>query len=350
MPKNMFSPLIGEEVGHFRRIGHSAQNWLSSSFYKGLSGEETSGFSEFVKEHRGAIPENVVVPLAAVGGIGIALGVVGAVAGPQAAVGVGVVAAVVAGVGAAYGVGQAVYSNRDAAHKELSKYVWNLVDDNVPEFSILDKENLYRASGAAMYLMQEAKNQIILLQPKLPEVNKNLVDFDKVVNKKIGKLTVDFMLLMNVPARDVSKRTDAYRQYVASFADFHDEFAKAMTVNGAIFEAVRRYSHIGNYIQAPLIISRAMERAMEETAGRHTAPLDQDPLSGFSWARESRTTFTNLDKKYWDQFKDYWRIHGTVGSNLNTPFIFSRWISPGLHPNEGAVCRRLFSKPARQSR
>jgi hypothetical protein len=162
MPANMFSPLLHEDVGRMRRVGHSAYNHLQTVHVNPFGDHSSVSLNNLTNV--GGQTMNVMGVVAGSAAIGFATGAVAtgefaaAVAGPQAAVVLGVISIAMAVKGA--------YSNREASHKVLGKYVYDMVDDEAP--AAWTKESLKEAAKAANYLLSQGQNQFELVANKFP--------------------------------------------------------------------------------------------------------------------------------------------------------------------------------------
>src|ERR1700678_1727954 len=128
MAANMFSGLMTDDVGHLRRVAHSAKNYFQTVHMNPFGDHSSVNLDNMTSV--GGQAMNVLGVVAGSAAIGFATTAVAtgafaaAVAGPQAAVTLGVISIAMAL--------KSAYSNREKSHKTLSKYVYNMVDDVPP--------------------------------------------------------------------------------------------------------------------------------------------------------------------------------------------------------------------------
>jgi len=289
---NIFTPMIaGHSVSTFRKITHSAKNYFQSidrsSFGFGSASTKVLEQAGNFAGTAGAVAGGITLGMteAAIAGLAGA-GFLAAVAGPQVAVTAGV-------VGLALLV-KGTYSNREAAHIALSKYVWNMVDDQPPSVNLDTADRLNDACDAAMTLLDDGKNQIKLLgskytaaKIKMDVLHQNMTTWS---NEYRAKLT-----LYNTTT-DPAIKTQAGKDKDKIRDKFKDIWAKESKQGGAIFEYVRRTSHTGNYIQAAHIVALAMKEKLN--TGSVTQVAQTDYFAGFEMATNSRQIFRELDVVY----------------------------------------------------
>ncbi len=251
MTTNLFSEFKEGEISRSRRVGHSFTNYYSSMDWKeklstkaGLAESATQGVAAVANV--GGILGLIGGGLAIAGAGAAGAGFFVAVAGPQVAVTAGVVGLALLAKG--------TYTNREAAHRELSRYVWNMVDDDPPPNGVCFTDDaLERAANAALTLMDDGKSQIKLLGPKLETAK---VRFDR-FNQDVGDTTAQLLRLRASP-----------QAANAEMAKLRTKMDQAVKQGGAIFEYVRRCCHTGNYIQAPHLLSLAMkEKCLKGSVG-----------------------------------------------------------------------------------
>src|SRR5579872_3814953 len=117
MPANIFSPLINEDIGRGRRVFHSATNYIRTIGPKSITVENSINAGLNTVGLLGGVSGAITLAGTVVAGTAAAGTLAVAFAGPQAAVVAAVIGLAVLAKGA--------YSNREAAHKKLSDYVWN---------------------------------------------------------------------------------------------------------------------------------------------------------------------------------------------------------------------------------
>ena len=292
MPGNIFSPLINGEVSAARRVWHSTTNYFSSidrsSFSLSNVSNQTVNTAANVAGVVGGAAGAITLQLGEAAAAGLAgAGFLAAVAGPQVAVTAAVVGVALLAKGA--------YSNREAAHRKLSEYVWNLVDDTPPPRGLVfSQESLDDAADAATTLMDDGKNQLKLLGTKLQTAHGKF----RTVNQRFERyaqrahdLRMSWRGISNVAARN---------RALADYRVLRDEaralWEKETGSGGAIFEYVRRCSHTGNYLQAPHIISLALKQKINP--GSVVGVAQADYSAGMTVATNSRGAFTTLDAAY----------------------------------------------------
>jgi hypothetical protein len=295
MPANIFSPIIHNDVGNARRVFHSATNYFSSidrsSFgFSNASTQVVNAASTFAGT-AGGVAGGIALGLSATAASAVVgAGFLAAVAGPQVAV----TAAV---VGLALLV-KGTYSNREGAHKSLTKYVWNLVDDVPPTQGVIfTQKGLEDAADAATTLLDDGKNQIKLLGTKLQA---SQIKF-AALNNRIQLLMTQFLkekdIMDKLPPSRRSQLIGMQRAKVAElYAELENVWAKETKSGGAIFEYVRRCSHTGNYLQAPHIVALAMKE--KHSPGSVIGVAQPDYFLGSTLATNSRNAFTTLETEY----------------------------------------------------
>lgn len=298
MAENIFSVLKSDDniaVSNFRRVRHSASNYFSSIDRSSFTGR------------------NVVTQV--INGVGQVGGVLGGVAGGIAlgagtvVVGAGFLAAVsgpqVAVTAAVIGIAllvMATYSNREAAHKELSPYMWTLVDDKPPAIEPTSSlEHLTKAAGAAATLMDDGKSQIKLLGNKLQAAEVRFrqvtVTITTAHNDYVAAQTelANIAPMMASAAKNVRLRAAESKLQRAkdTVTSTWDNETKA---GGAIHQYVRRSVHTSNYLQASHIISLAMKEKL--APGSVVGKPVQDFFKDIDLAKNCRKSFSDLSDLY----------------------------------------------------
>ena len=225
--------------------------------------------SSFLDKWRSMGKKEVTIEVGYVGVVNAfpaATGVGLAVAGASvaAATGIGL-----AGLGAALAVFDLVkqkYSNRERAHTQLSGHVWSLIDDVAPQPG--EGKDL---AAASLYLLREGVAQLEEMRNKL---NTAVSKFDKFwaeYEQKNWWLTdKDFYdppqaglergALMRLPAplQKLSEE-DREKHFLAQGDRAVNLLNTAIEQNGAVFELMRRLNHVGNYLQAPMIVAQYLD-------------------------------------------------------------------------------------------
>lgn len=236
--ENIFSELKNADVGSTgRKVWHSLRDRLNVAF--GGSGTDMAVTGATYAANTVGIAGSAV---GFAGGVVAILGTTGAIAalaGPQAAITLGVLG-LVATIATICLMAKDAYSDRESAHKVLSDYCWNLVDQ-APPIIKLDENSIDKAVKAAMTLVDDGKSQIERLHEKFNIAKVNVDIF----NKKSGDLFASFVNSVN---------TTTHAQQEAKVKELVDFWEAALKPNGAIFELVRRCVHAANYLQAYHII------------------------------------------------------------------------------------------------
>jgi hypothetical protein len=295
MPANIFSPIIHGDINNGRRVLHSATNYFSSidrsSFGFSNAGTQVVNAASTFAGTAGGVAGGIALGMSATAATAVVgAGFLAAVAGPQVAV----TAAV---VGLALLV-KGTYSNREAAHKSLTKYVWNLVDDVPPAEGVnFTAKGLEDAADAATTLLDDGKNQIKLLGTKLQASQAKFA----ALNTRIQDLMTTFIAEQNKLNAMITGRRGplikAQREKLQELRTaLENVWAKESKPGGAIFEYVRRCSHTGNYLQAPHIVALAMKE--KHSPGSVVGTPQLDYFQGSTLATNSRSAFTTLEQEY----------------------------------------------------
>jgi hypothetical protein len=288
MPENIFSPLINGEVSHARRVWHSTTNYfstidLSPSNVAAQTANTASNFAGVA----GGVGGAITIQLGEAAAAGLAgAGFLAAIAGPQVAVTAAVVSVALLAKGA--------YSNREAAHRKLSEYVWNLIDDTAPAHGrVFSQESLDDAADAATTLLDDGKNQLKLLGTKLQSAQQKF----RTVNQRFETFVQRANRLKTSPGwRTPSMRNRVLDEFRQNRDEARAVWEKEIQSGGAIFEYVRRCAHTGNYLQAPHIISLALKQKI--SPGSVVGATQPDFFAGMTFATNSRGAFTTLDAAY----------------------------------------------------
>jgi DNA-binding ferritin-like protein (Dps family) len=288
---NYFSELKTGEVSGGRRLGHS--------FTQGVHGDLRRFAGEKAVHEVGSAVEAADFVGKAVGGTVVltadalqwakaaaaAVGVVAAMAGPQA----GIVLGVVGLLSLVHGT----LSDRESAHKKLAKYVWTMVDTDKPELDICSgTENLFKAAEAAATLLNDGKNQIALLPDKLKKAEDGFKNFVT----KFRDLNKDFYNAVGHLCRTKGEgELENARALRSSINKMFDENSKP---GGAAFEYVRRLCHTGNYLQAPYILALAMKEKFLTGSAKEQNFCSTDYFGGNRDVAGIRQGFDSLSEMY----------------------------------------------------
>ncbi len=286
---NTFTPLINGEISNVRRVGHSITNVAKTTkqsvqnFFKkpSLGGAVDGGAAAL------NVGANVAQTIGMVGGIIAVSGEVGAAiaAGGFLAAMMGPQAAVVAGVAGLALLAKQAYSNREASHKELSKYVWNMVDTLPPQTGggTYTADQLATASSAALDLLKDGDSQIKLMGQKHADADAKFKDFVRKIETILNGV------------RSAPRNAQAQKLATAK-TEIQAMYAAGVKTGGALFEYVRRCSHSGNYMQAAHMLSLGMREKMEP--GSVAGKPQRDFFAGSPWANAQRDSFEKLDKAF----------------------------------------------------
>lgn len=296
MAANIFSPLINGEISNFRRVGHSATNYMSTIGRSSVTVDNVINTSVNLVGVAGGVSGAITLASTVAAGTATAGVMALAFAGPQAAVATAVIGIALLAKGA--------YSNREAAHKKLSQYVWNFIDNENPKIA-LNTHTLADAADAAMYLLTEGGNQIKLLGSKHQAALTKFNTLNSTITAKKVKIENDIAREQPHLAPG-SMAAGAARQAIAQWkARFKTEldaiWEKETKPGGIIFEYVRRCAHVGNYIQAPHIVSMAMRENIQ--SGYVAGMTHTDYFANCPVAMQSRKSFADLGAIYtvWTQ-------------------------------------------------
>ena len=292
MATNIFSPLINGEISRFRRVGHSTTNYFSTIGRSSVTVDNAINTGVNLVGVAGGVSGAITLASTVAAGTATAGVMALAFAGPQAAVATAVVGIALLAKGA--------YSNREAAHKKLSEYVWNLVDNENPKIAINSKATLETAADAAMYLLTEGGNQIKLLGSKHQAALTKFNTLNTTITAKKVQIERDIAreqthLAPGHMAAGAARQ--AIAQWKASFkTELEKTWEKETKPGGIIFEYVRRCAHVGNYIQAPHIVAMAMKENVDP--GHIAAIAHTDYFANCPIADRSRKSFTDLATIY----------------------------------------------------
>ena len=299
MPANYFSQFVNDDIGRTRRVFHSATNYFKTidrtSFgFSAAAPKALEGVSNVAGIVGGVAGGLAIAGVATAGAVGLGV----AFGGPQAAISAAVISLVLLAKGA--------YSNREAAHKALSKYVWNFVDDLEPAEGVLfTTTSLEDAADAALTLLDDGKNQIKLLGTKLTAKKAKFDAFHTRLEQLVANYNAEKLALTRLPptisftngSSGSNPAIPVARQRVDKMlAEIEALWVKESKVDGAIFEYVRRCAHTANYLQAPHIVALAMKE--KHSPGSVVGHRQPDYFSGSSLAINARASFTALSAEY----------------------------------------------------
>ncbi|MDE1180925.1 hypothetical protein [Paraburkholderia sp.] len=290
---NVFSAMKKGEVGHARRVFHSATNYVRSIDRSSFSfGNASSQIGNAAGTFAGTAGGVAGVISMTVTGAVVGAGFLAAVSGPQVAI-----------TGAVLGLAllaKGAYSNRDSAHTALAQYVWNMVDSDAPEKrGPYTKADLEDAADAAMTLMEDGKSQVKLMGTKMAAAQ---TKFEK-VNRDVKDLHDTFMRLKAVPPmqRNAQQENANNQEIKRTQEKLQALWEKESKSGGAIFEYVRRCMHTGNYIQAPYVIAMAMSAKFQSPSADSAAKIMEsstDYFAGMERVEALRRTFSQLSDFY----------------------------------------------------
>jgi hypothetical protein len=305
---NYFSELKKGGVTWERRVGHS--------FTQGVHGDWRRFAGEKLVHEAGGVIEGADFVGKAVGGTFVltadalqwakaaaaTVGVVAAMAGPQAGIALGVVGLV--------SLVHGTLSDRESAHKELAKYVWTMVDTLKPEVDICGGgENLFKAGEAAATLLDDGKNQIALLGDKYKKAEDG---FNQTFLPKFHDLKGAFTKALEDFGR--TKGQGELENALALQSSIIEMFNENAKPGGAAFEYVRRLCHTGNYLQAPYILALAMKEKWQKGALTEQHFQFADYFAGNQSVAGIRRQFDNIGGTYEDIRKlKLFEVRGAFG-------------------------------------
>ncbi|SIT00808.1 hypothetical protein [Insolitispirillum peregrinum] len=286
-----FTPMLAKiEVSNVRRVSHSLTNWFQSidrgSFSASNVTNQTLGAFGNASGSLG-----LVAGAATLAGSAIASGAfLAACAGPQVAVTAGVAGIVM--------FAKSAYSNREQAHQTLSQYVWNLVDDQRPPKSLSTTQDLEKAADAALTLLNDGQNQLKLLPKKLQAASTRIDEFHEFLRKAVAdtnRLITEQNALSRSPVAAQRKGGEIKKKS----EEILKRFDTAMKPGGELFEYVRRLSHTGNYVQAPLVLAHSIKVSAEGNSPQAASVMDVDYFATSPLA-QSRNVLMTYHKVYAD--------------------------------------------------
>ncbi len=291
MPKNLFSAMVRGEVDNWRRIGHSASDYVRSIDRSSLglvsTPEQVINAAGLFAGTAGGVAGGIALGMSqAAAGAVAGAGFLAAIAGPQVAVTSAVVGLVFLVKG--------TYSNREAAHRALYDYTWNMVDDQPPTKGLrFTKEELESACDAAATLLDDGKNQIKLLGTKLQEAEKKFTQELAKLEKLYVRYETEMFQLKRLGASNLSST-----ELLRIRAEFDKLWKKETKSGGAIFNYVRRLSHTGNYIQAAHLVALGMK---SKWSADEVFNVDQPDYFGqCEFAKKLRSSFAAMTHRYAD--------------------------------------------------
>jgi hypothetical protein len=209
---------------------------------------------------------DTVGPATAVAGAGLAIAAAAGTVAASVATG-GAAVAAVALLCALYALFEDVHSNREDSHAKLTPYVWSLIDDQPPARPGKPEDLV----GPSLYLLREGKAQIDEMRDKLDTAVKKFNAFFVEYWKLNSWL--DDPALYNPPRTGFALKGIAAGQRLSvedqldMVSDFYGRRNKTVELwntasaqNGAIFELMRRLNHVANYLQAPMIVARYLDK------------------------------------------------------------------------------------------
>ena len=226
-----------------------------------------------------------------------------AISGPWAGVTVGLIGIAL--------LAKSVHSNRESAHEALFVYCWNIVDDAPPTQKFDTIQDLEKAAAAAMKLLEEGRKQLEDQSRKYQLASDNLQTFHRDIGLKITQCIeakkqylASSQAVANAP-KNVNNpnlqqvQMSNEKKFNELKEKINNDFNAASSVNGAIFEMVRRCQHYSEYIQAPHIISLYYQSSL---AGNITQVSKQFSTVDFFKDMPNiiilRNLFIELDRAY----------------------------------------------------
>lgn len=281
--------LVGDFFG--RRVGHSASNFFSGT-YDRLAGNSWQQNAVSAVETGNVAAGIMVTAASAAAAASCTAAFTAAMAGPQAGVTLGIMGLVL--------LAKEAYSDREAAHDAIQPHVWSLVD-NVPPASVPDSAQLKQLAAACLTLQEDGKNQFGLILSKYNDRHDRYIQHIKKITTQIDRRNS-----LDSQARSPNRLlTNTHRQKQAAAArEAHQEAVRLIEEGqrpgGAIWEFVRRCTHISNYIQASEIVALAVRTEMLTGGTVNRSFFTTDYFAG-SKLSEARNIFFATDlifKKY----------------------------------------------------
>jgi len=242
MPENTtFSPFKtpgSTNVSMTRRVGHS----LSQKFQSMTRGESALEAADKVALVGGTISASCTIACA----VGAAGAFAVTASGPIAAGALGAVGLFLAA--------ESTYSNRESAHNALQPHVWSYIDDEAPK-SINDG-NAKDVGAAAISLISDGKPQIKLMDGKFQTAENAFNVFWKSYQENSSALSAlgkrdRAHVEISLPLCRIACQEDEMRSKILE---------NAFNPEGAAYNFIRRLIHFGNYMQAPIVAGKVMQK------------------------------------------------------------------------------------------
>jgi hypothetical protein len=240
MPENTtFSPFKtpgSTNVSMTRRVRHS----LSQKFQSMTRGESALEAADKVALVGGTISASCTIACA----VGAAGAFAVTASGPIAAGALGAVGLFLAA--------ESTYSNRESAHNALQPHVWSYIDDEAPK-SINDG-NAKDVGAAAMSLISEP--QMKLRDGKFQTAENAFNDFWRSYQESSRALT-------HLSTRTKPQIERMERILIAAYNNNRKRnkiLENAFNPGGAVYDFMRRLMHFGNYMQAPIVVGKVMQK------------------------------------------------------------------------------------------
>jgi len=190
------------------------------------------------------------------------------------------------------------YSNRESAHKTLQPYVWSYIDDETPK--MIDNSSRNDVGAAAMSLICDGQAQQKLADSKFQSAEKAFNEFwndyqkaSKALDMLTGKTRQQKEKME--PVLIAAYRNNDYRKKALE---------KAFAQGGAAYDFMRRLIHLGNYMQAPTVVGKAMQKDM--------TPLD-DLAVKVQGVRDVRTKLATISSRIISDNKTYDEVVEIIG-------------------------------------
>jgi hypothetical protein len=242
MPENTtFSPFKtpgSTNVSMTRRVRHS----LSQKFQSMTRGESALEAADKVALVGGTISASCTIACA----VGAAGAFAVTASGPIAAGALGAVGLFLAA--------ESTYSNRESAHNALQPHVWSYIDDEAPK-SINDG-NAKDVGAAAISLISDGKPQIKLMDGKFQTAENAFNDFWRSYQESSRALT-------HLSTRTKPQIERMERILIAAYNNNRKRnkiLENAFNPGGAVYDFMRRLMHFGNYMQAPIVVGKVMQK------------------------------------------------------------------------------------------
>jgi hypothetical protein len=150
---------------------------------------------------------------------------------------------------------KSTYSNRESAHDALQPHVWSYIDDVAPK-KLINPENADDVSAAAMSLISDGVPQMKLMDSKFQTAENAFNDFWRSYQESSRALT-------HLSTRTKPQIERMERILIAAYNNNRKRnkiLENAFNPGGAVYDFMRRLMHFGNYMQAPIVVGKVMQK------------------------------------------------------------------------------------------